>query len=147
MGTTFLGDIPSGALDGKNITYASIATDGAGTLLAAIGQDIFRAPQDITIVSAWQNPTGADQPAAAAASYRQYDLVDCGSSGTGTRVLGSATTTASLASNITRALTLISSPTVARGNIVGASLGATVGGTHAGTVVRAGHISFNYRPI
>ena len=147
MGSTFLGDIPSGALAGVNITHASAATDAASALLANIGANVWRAPQDVTIVSAWHEPTGANQDAAAAGSYRNFALM-CGSTdGLGTRVLASANLTASQASNTTRALTNASAPTVARGQVVYAQYGATVGGTHAGTVVRAGHFSFSYRPI
>ena len=147
MGTTFLGDIPSGALMGANITHASAATDAASATFAAIGSNVSRAPQDITIVSAWHEPTGANQDAADAASYRTYALIDGSTDGLGTRVLASASLIASQASNTTRALTNISAPTVARGNVIYARYGATVGGTHAGTVVRAGHFSYTYRPI
>lgn len=147
MGSTFLGDIPSGALAGVNITHASAATDAASATFAAIGQNIWRAPQNITIVSAWHNPTGADQDAAHAASYRTWSLMDGSTDGLGTRVLASANLTASQASNTTRALTNITAPTVARGNVVYAQYGATVGGTHAGTVVRAGHTGFSYMPV
>lgn len=147
MGTTFLGDIPSGALAGPNITHASAATDAASATFAAIGANVWRAPQDITIVSAWHEPTGADQDAANAASYRTYSLVDGSTDGLGTRVLASANLTASQASNTTRALTNIAAPTVARGQVVYARYGATIGGTHAGTVVRAGMFSFSWRPI
>lgn len=147
MGSTYLGDIPSGALPGLNITHASAATDAASATFAAIGANVQRAAQNITIVSAWHEPTGANQDAADAASYRQFALIDGSVDGLGTRVLASANLTASQASNTTRALTLVSTPTVARGNVIYARYGATVGGTHAGTVVRAGHVSFSYRPI
>lgn len=147
MGSTFLGDIPSGALAGPNITHASAATDAASATFAAIGANVWRAPQDITLVSAWHEPTGANQDAAHAASYRNYALIDGSTDGLGTRVLASANLTASQASNTTRALTLIDNPSVARGNVVYAQYGATVGGTHAGTVVRAGHFSHSWRPI
>jgi len=147
MGTTFLGDIPSGAIAGVNLTHASAATDAAAATVGNIGTQIWRAPQDVTIVSAWHEPTGADQNAAHAASYRTYSLI-CGSTdGLGTRVLASANPTASAGSNTTRALTMASAPTVARGQSVAGVYSATVGGTHAGTVVRAGHFSFSYRPI
>lgn len=147
MGSTFLGDIQSGALAGVNITHASAATDAASATFAAIGPNNWRAPQDIVIVSAWHEPTGANQDAADAASYRQFALMDGSTDGLGTRILASANLTASQASNTTRALTNITAPTVARGNAVYARYGATVGGTHAGTVVRAGTFSFSYRPI
>lgn len=147
MGSTFLGDIPSGALAGVNLTHASAATDAAAASVGNIGTMVWRAPQNVTIVAAWHEPTGADQPAASSASYRPFSLL-CGSTdGTGTRVLASANLTASQASNTTRALTLASTPTVSQGQVVYGAYGATVGGTHAGTVVRAGHFSFSYRPI
>lgn len=139
--------IVRGQIHSPNITHASAATDAASATFAGIGSNIWRAPDDITIVSAWHEPTGANQDAANAASYRNFALV-CGSTdGTGTRVLASANLTASQASNTTRALTLATDPTVARGQSVYAQYGATVGGTHAGTVVRAGHFSFSYRPL
>jgi hypothetical protein len=147
MGTTALGDIPSGALAGVNISHASAATDAAAASFSNIGAQVWRAPQDIVIVSAWHEPTGADQPAADAASYRPFTLRAGSSDGTGTRILASANLTASQASNTTRALTMASRPTVARGQVVYGAYGATVGGTHAGTIVRAGHFSFSYRPI
>src|SRR5687768_551474 len=116
-----LGHTPGGALPGPNITHASAATDAASATFAAIGANVWRAPQDITIVSAWHEPTGANQDAAHAASYRQFSLMAGSTDGLGTRVLASANLTASQASNTTRALTLATSstdhqmPTVARG--------------------------------
>lgn len=147
MGSTFLGDIPSGALPGIAISHASAATDAASATFGAIGALVQRAAQNLTIVSAWHEPNGADQPAADAASYRAFALIDGSTDGLGTRILASANLTASQASNTTRALTLISNPSVARGNVIYARYGATVGGTHAGTVVRAGTFGWSYRPI
>jgi hypothetical protein len=147
MGTTALGDLPSGALASPNITHASAATDAASATFAAIGANVWRAPQAITIVSAFHEPTGANQDAAHAASYRIFSLIDGSTDGLGTRVLASAILTASQASNTRRSLTTIDVPTVAAGNVVYANYGATVGGTHAGTVVRAGHFSFGWRPV
>lgn len=147
MGSTFLGDIPSGAIAGPTISHASAATDAASATFAAIGALVWRAPQNINIVSAWHEPNGANQDAADAASYRAFAVIDGSTDGLGTRILASANLTASQASNTTRALTNIASPSVARGNVVYARYGATVGGTHAGTVVRAGTFGFSYRPI
>jgi len=147
MGTTALGDLPSGAIHAPNITHASAATDAASATFAAIGANVWRAPQAITIVNAYHEPTGADQPAQDATAYRLYSLIDGSTDGLGTRVLASGSYTASQGSNTRKELTLIASPTVAAGNVVYARYGATVGATHAGTVVRAGHFSHNYRPI
>lgn len=148
MGTTYLGDIPSGALPGPaNISHASAATDAASAMMANIGVAVQRAAQDITIVNAYHEPTGADQPAQDAASYRLYYLMDGSADGLGTRILASGSYTASQASNTRKSLTLIDSPTVGAGHVIYAKYGATVGGTHAGTVVRAGIFSYNFRPI
>lgn len=135
------------AAPGPNLTHASAATDAASATVGAIGVNNWRAPQNLQIISAWHEPTGADQPAADAASYRVFSLMDGSTNGLGTRVLASAVMTASQGSNTTRALTLVANPTVARGNAIYAQYGATVGGTHAGTVVRAGTFSFSWRPL
>ena len=147
MGSTALGDIPSGGVDGKIFSHASAATDAGASAVMNIGQNVWRAPQNIVITDAWWEPTEADSTAAAAGSYRRYDLVDGSTDGLGTRVLASLTYSASQASNTTRALTLIAAPTVTKGNVVFGSYGATVGGTHAGTKVFAGHFGFNFRPV
>lgn len=147
MGSTFLGDIESGALIARTISHASAASNAAAASHANIGVRVQRAAQNLTIVAAWQEPTGADTNAADAASYRVYSLVDGSTNGLGTRVLASVALTASQASNTTRALTLIAVPTVARGNVIYAAVGATVGGDHTGTVVEEGCFGFSYRPI
>lgn len=147
MGSTFLGESPSGALAGTVMTHASAATNAGSALVGNIGPGVWRAPQDITIVSAWHEPTGADQDLGDAASYRMFQLMDGSVNGLGTRVLASLAATASQGSNTTRAIPTITNPSVARGNVVYGQYGATVGGTHAGTVVRAGQFGFSYRPI
>ncbi len=146
MGSTALGDVPSGALLGASLSHASAATDAASALVANIGQSVWRAPQNIIIVDAWWEPTGANQDAQSTASYRVFSLMDGSTDGLGTRTLASSSASASVASNTTKDLTLIASPTVSKGFVVHAQYGATVGGTHAGTVVRAGHFMFTYRP-
>ena len=45
MGSTLLGDIASGALRGTTISYASVASNGAGAAIGAIGVGNWRAPQ------------------------------------------------------------------------------------------------------
>lgn len=134
-------------LAGVNLTHASAATDGAAASVGNIGAMAWRAPQDLRIAAAWHEPTGADQPAADAASYRQFSLRTGGADGTGTRILASANLTASQGSNTTRALTTVANQMVPQGHIVYGAYGATVGGTHAGTVVRAGTFSFTWQPI
>lgn len=150
IGATRQGDFypeHRGPIAGANLTHASAATDAAAASVGNIGTQVWRAPQNLQIVSAWWEPTGTDQPAADAASYRTQSLRVGGTDGTGTRVLASGTTLVSQASNTTRALTLDSAPYVKRGEIVYGAYSATTGGTHAGTVVRAGTFSFSWRPL
>jgi len=147
MGSTFLGDIASGALRGDVISYASVASNGAGAAIRAIGVGNWRAPQNITIVDAWMEHTGADGGAQNSASYRRLTLIDAGSAGAGTTVLGTLNLTSSQASNTTRAFTMVDRNSVSKGNIVAFSH-ATVGGAHSdGTVLVAGQIHYTYRPI
>jgi hypothetical protein len=136
-----------GVFPATNLTHASAATDAAAASVGNIGTQVWRAPDNITIVSAWHEPTGADQPAADAASYRTFSLRVGGNDGTGTRILASSNLTASQGSNTTRALTLGTNLSVNRGEVVYGAYSATAGGTHAGTVVRAGHFSFSWRPL
>jgi hypothetical protein len=135
------------AYPATNLTHASAATDAAAASAGNIGTQVWRAPTDIRIVAAWWEPTGADQPAADAASYRVQSLRSGGANGLGTRLLASVNAVASQASNTTRDLTLDANPVVYRGEVVYGAYGATVGGTHAGTVVRAGQFSFTWRPL
>lgn len=147
MGSTMLGDIPSGAIHGTVISHASVASNGAGAALRNIGAGIFRAPQNLTIVAAWWEPTGADNSATTTGSYRRLSVINAGNDGTGTTVLASLNLTASLASNTTRALTLAATPTVSQGQVIAASH-TTVGGDHAnGTVLQAGNFHIMVRPI
>lgn len=137
-----------GVFPAVNLTHASAATDAAAASAGNIGTQIWRAPDDIVIVSAWHEPTGADQPAADAASYRTFSLRVGGADGTGTRILASSNLTASAGSNTTRALGLVTANlSVNRGEGVYGAYSATAGGTHAGTVVRAGHFSWSWRPL
>ncbi len=130
-----------------NLTHASAATDGAAASVGNIGTQVWRAPRTRRTVAAWHEPTGADQPAADAASYRAFSLRAGGNDGTGTRILASSNLTASAGSNTTREIAVVDGASVSRGQVIYGAYGATVGGTHAGTVVRAGHFSFSYRPV
>ena len=147
MGSTFLGDQPSGANVRTVQTLASVASNGANAIAGSIGAGIFRAPQALQLDSAWFEPTGADSAAANASSYRQLTVINAGQDGTGTTVLASLNLVASQGSNTTRALSLAATPTVAAGAIV-AIQHATVGGAHsAGTVLVACNYHSNFRPI
>jgi len=67
--------------------------------------------------------------------------------GTGTVVLASLAMSASLASDTQRAMTLATTPSVSKGEVVLAAQ-VSVGANHSqGTVVQAGQFRFAYRPI
>lgn len=134
-------------LNGTNLTHASAATDGGAASVGNIGTQVWRAPQKLSIVEAWWEPTGADQPAADAASFRTQSLRAGGADGTATRILASTTTTVSQASNTRRAMTVAAGNVVNAGETVYGAYSATSGGTHAGTVVRAGTFSFTWQPV
>lgn len=149
------GDIVGGALQGGVISHASLASDGAAATYGGAGAATqWRAPCNLTITGAWWVPTGADQSASQSASYRQLSLIAGGSAAAGTTVIASLAMSASLASNASRDMTLvgnatasISTPTISKGDVIYASQ-ATAGGDHSnGTVLRAGHFGFSYRPI
>lgn len=138
----------TGAIAATNLTHASVASNGAGAVIGNLGAQNFRAPQDLTIVSAWWEPTGADSSCSQAASYRRLTLINAGSNGaTGNTALGSLNNNTSQASNTTKGFTLGANPTVAAGNVIAVSH-ATVGGADAnGTVLVAGQVGFTYRPL
>ncbi len=130
------------------ISHASVASDGANAIVGSIGANCFRAPRAMQLESAWWEPTGADNTATPnTLSYRRVTVLDAGPNGAGTTVLASLDLTASLASNTTRAFSLIATPTVPKGNVI-AVQHATVGGAHSdGTVLRAGQFHLNWSPI
>ena len=148
MGTTFAGDIPSGAFGVGVISQASLASNGASaTYGGAAAAEKWRAPQNITIVDAWWEPHGADNAATSLTSYRLMKLVQGSTDATGTVVLGSVALSATLASDTQRAMTLGTTPTVSKGYVVMAAQ-ISVGGNHSvGTVTQAGQVRFTYRPI
>lgn len=146
-----VGDIPSGTWRGEVLTHAALASDG-GSAAYGIGTEAqrFRAPQACVIIGVDWEPTGANQVASTAASYRRFTAYNASTDGSGTAVLASMNLSVSLASNAVRALTLQSataSLTVAAGEIVAVSH-ITVGGNHnQGTVVVAGAAHIKFRPI
>jgi hypothetical protein len=148
MGTTALGDLPSGGIAGPIVSHASVASDGGAASYGNIGAGNWRTPQAVRIDSAYWEPTGADQGASSTASYRALQLIDAGVDGLGTRVLASKNLQATIASNTLAAMTLITDPSVAAGHVVAFFSGPTVGGANAThTVLRAGQVHVNYRPI
>lgn len=147
MGTTALGEAYSGSLRGAVISHASVASNGANAALNAIGANNWRAPQAITIVEAWWEPTGADSAVTNTSSYRRLTVINAGSAGTGTTVLGTLNNNTSQASNTLKTVTMVSTNSVAQGEVVAVSH-ATVGGAETnGTVLVAGNFHLTYRPI
>ena len=148
MGTTFAGDIASGAFGVGVISHAALASDGAAATYGGAGAaEKWRAPQNVIIVNAWWEPSGANNAATSLTSYRLMKLVNGSTDATGTVVLGSVALSATLASNIQRAMTLASNPTVSQGYVVMAAQ-VSVGGNHSvGTVTQEGQVRFTYRPI
>jgi hypothetical protein len=140
------GDIPNGApSQTPELVIASVASNGA----AATARVAFRAPQALRIVGAWWQPNTVSQATttSATASYRRLSLLNGGQAGAGTVALGSLNLTVSLTSMTTRAFTLAATPTMAAGDTLILSH-STVGGDDAeGTVLRAGTLFVNYRPI
>jgi hypothetical protein len=147
LGSTMLGDIASGSLRGIAISHASVASNGANAAISNIGANNFRAPQAITIVEAWWEPTGADSAVTNTSSYRRLTVINAGADGTGTTVLGTLNNNTSQASNTLKAVTMVAGNSVAQGAVVAVSH-ATVGGAETnGTVLVAGNFHFTYRPV
>jgi len=148
MGTTFAGDIPSGAFGVGVISNAVLASNGAAATYGGAGAaEKWRAPQNLTIVDAWWEPSGADNAATSLTSYRLVKLVQGSTDATGTVVLGSVAMSATLASDTQRAMTLATTPTVSKGYVVMAAQ-ISVGGNHSvGTVTAEGQTRFTFRPI
>lgn len=130
------------------ITHASVASNGASASLGGTASNaaFWRAPQNLQVVDAWWEPIGASNTAASTASYRQVGLIDQGPAGAGTAALGSLNLTASLASFATRALSLVATPTMSKGDVLCASQSASgTDATH--TVLQAGQFTLLYKPI
>lgn len=138
---------PGNAVIRTLISHASVASNGANAIVGSIGANCFRAPTAMTIQSAWWEPTGADSAGSSTVSYRQVNVLNCGQAGLGATVLASLGLTATLASNNTRGLVLGSAPNVQQGDII-AFQHATVGGANSDhTVLVAGQLQVNWRPI
>jgi hypothetical protein len=100
-------------------TVAAVASNGAGALISG---EVFIAPKDCKIVSAWaMNVSASDVTkgtATTSASYRRMTLVaNTAAAGTGTHIVASLNATASAASWGTRAFTIVAS-TVPAGGVV-----------------------------
>ena len=147
-----VGDIPEGTWVAGNLTRAALASNG-GSAVYGVGNVVqqIRAPQAMFIIGADYEPYGADDAPDQSASYRRYSIINGGTGGAGTDVLGSLNLSATLASNATRAFTMqaggTSVQTVSKGEIIYANQ-VTIGGDHSvGTVNAAARIWIHWRPI
>lgn len=147
-----IGDIPEGTWAAGNLTHAALASNG-GSAVYGVGNVVqqIRAPQAMFVIGADYEPYGADEAASSLTSYRRYTLINGGTAGAGTTVLGSLNLSATLASNNTRALTMQTGGTsvqnVSEGEIIYYNQ-ATIGGDHSvGTVNKAARIHIHWRPM
>lgn len=124
-------------------THASVASNGANAKIAQIGPF----PHNIRIRTAQWTPTGADNAATEAASYRRLTLCNGGTTGTSTSIIASLNMTASAASLAPVSMTVDTTNTLAAGQVLVASQ-ETVGAAHAtGTVLAAGQFALGYEVI
>ena len=143
MGSTHLGDIPSGEIAGPQIALASVASNGA----SASAVIAWRAPQNLKITSGYFAPdTVTQNSAAGTASYRDISLINGGPIGTGTTVLGSLRLTASLGSLVQRSLTLAATATMSKGDVLITKQVSAGAASDDATILRAGLLSCNYLP-
>ncbi len=147
-----IGDIPEGTWVAGNLTHAALAS-GGGSAVYGVGNVVqqIRAPQDMFVIGADYEPYGADEVALVTDSYRRYKIINGGTAGAGTDVLGSLNLSATLASNATRAFSMqtggTSAQTVSEGEIIYANQ-VTIGGDHSvGTVNKAARVWVHWRPI
>ena len=150
-----IGDIPEGTWRGEVITHAALASDG-GSAQYGVGNDAqrFRMPQAGLIIGADYEPYGANEVSGVLTdSYRRYDLINAGTGGAGTDVLGSISLNSAggtQLSNVTRAFAMnaaSSSNTAAEGEIIAVQQ-VTLGGDHSvGTVNKAAAVHIHWRPI
>jgi hypothetical protein len=143
MGKSFLADI-SGNSWQLNFTNASVASDGANAVIAS---QAFVAPADIKVKRAWFVPW-ADQAtkgtATTSATYKRVNILNGGTSGTGTTIMASCNLTASVASRGSKAFATTANNTASGGEMLYFSA-LTVGGTsNDGTILRAGVLQIEY---
>lgn len=123
MGKSYIADIPYVAGEGHGViqlgTVAAIASNGANAKPGAVG---FVAHADMRLVAAWKHNLSASEvtvgTATSSASYRAHYIGNGGSAGTATTRVGSLLATSSAAASGSRAFTVDSTITIAKGDIV-----------------------------
>lgn len=130
------------------ITFASVASNGASGVLGAVYVN-----RDVRVKSAVYvpNANAATQgTATTSASYRRFSIINAGTGGAGTTVIGSLNMTASLGSFVGRGFTMAATnvATAASGEVVVLQQ-ATIGGgaQDDGTTLQAGSLVLVYETI
>lgn len=127
MGRNYLADIPGNCFVAVLGTQAAVGSTGANARSADVS---FVAPANLKVLSAWRiNQGTAEATNSNASRYRDYKLLNGGTSGTGATVLASVRsgTAVGPAANGTQALTLAATPTVAQGEVIWGSALASAG--------------------
>src|SRR4030065_59677 len=144
MGKTFLVGIPDNSFC-RNFTAASVASDGSNAVVASAA---FIAPNSIKVKNAWYIPwadAATVGTATTSATYRRINLLNGGTSGTGTTIVASCNMTASVASRGSKAFATTANNTLSSGQMLYFSQ-LTVGGTDDdGTVLQSGVLQIEYQ--
>jgi hypothetical protein len=143
MGKTFLADIPDNYAH-QVFTNAGVASNGANAVIASAA---FVAPNNLIVNRAWYMPwanAATKGTATTSATYKRINLLNGGTSGTGTTIIASCNLTASIASRGSKAFATTANNTVSAGYILYFSA-LTVGGTSDdGTQLQAGVLEIEY---
>jgi len=147
MGKTALADIIGNSFC-KNFTVASVASDGAGAVVASAA---FLAANSLKVKSAWYIPwadAATVGTATTSATYRRLTLRNGGTSGTSTTIVASANLVASVASRGSKGFTTTANNTLSSGQMLYFSQ-ETIGGADDddGTVLQAGVLQIEYELI
>ncbi|MDE2106851.1 MAG: hypothetical protein KGL39_57075 [Patescibacteria group bacterium] len=144
MGATPQADIP-GNTHKFHTTNASIASNGATSQIDQFVAPSTNAIKILAVNRIVQANEATHGTATTSATYRQFVLVNAGTSGTGTATLASLNQTASQAAGPARAFTLASTVTAPAGAVIQLQQ-VTVGGTdNDGTIVQAGSTDIDYQ--
>ena len=143
MGKTYQADIPGNYFH-QVFTNAGVASNGANALIASAA---FVTPNNVKVKRAWYIPwanAATKGTATTSATYKRINLLNGGTSGTGTTIVASCNITASVGSKTSKAFSTTSNNTVTSGGILYFSA-LTVGGTSDdGTALQAGVLQVEY---
>lgn len=141
MASNPAGDIPGARFAmALAATHASAASNGATARGGQFGPFGF----GIRPTAAFWCPTGADATGSSSATYRNVQIINGGTAGTGTTVVASLALSASLASLGQRAMVVDTTQTVASNEILYFKQVTVGSGDHANCVMPAGQVSLAY---